>query len=236
VDSRFQKAVECQLKNPNLTICDAMKLANFSLWEQEDRSKYMMDVGLLNKPKKDDFATTPAQQSITVSRSNSEFISSVTMSANSIVTSAPAKKAKIPHSTATAMQLRCVAVLEEKSKHSTAFKRVTVVYAWEKGKGDGMSGRTVAELIRNNCGISLCPRTIQKKVKEGKIRCLPLRRGPKGNIPELQYNNLSAAFESFVTINQINGNMRMCSGKKCGPLIFKYMVIVRDVVPTEGDC
>jgi hypothetical protein len=57
VDSRFQKAVEYQLKNPNLTICDAMKLADFSLHEREDKSKYMMVVCLLNKTKKDDFVT-----------------------------------------------------------------------------------------------------------------------------------------------------------------------------------
>jgi hypothetical protein len=37
-DSCFQKAVEYQLKNPNLTICDAMKLANFSLREQEENA------------------------------------------------------------------------------------------------------------------------------------------------------------------------------------------------------
>ncbi len=101
------------------------------------------------------------------------------------------------------------------------------VYAREKGKGDGISARTVAELITHDYGISLCPRTIQKKVKEGKIGCLPLRHGSKGNIPELHYKNLCAAFESFVIINQINGNMCMCSGKKYGPLIFKFVY---------GDC
>jgi len=99
------------------------------------------------------------------------------------------------------------------------------VYVWEKGNGDDMSARTVAELIRNDCGISLCPQTIQKKVKEGKIECLPLRCGPKRNIPELHYNNLCAVFESFVTINQINGNICMCSGKKYGPLIFKVVYV-----------
>ena len=87
-DSCFQKAVEYQLKNPNLTVCDAMKLADFSLREQEDKAKYMMILRLLNKTKNDDFVTPPAQ-------SNSEPISSVTMSAadSSITTSAPAKKA-----------------------------------------------------------------------------------------------------------------------------------------------
>ena len=138
----------------------------------------MMDVCLPNKGKKDDFATPPAQKSITVSRSNSELISSVTMSADSVVTSAPVKKAKIPHSTATAMQLRLLAALEKKNEYNTVFKCATVVYAREKGKGGGISARTVAELIRNDCGISICPQTIQKKVKEGKIGCLPLRCGP----------------------------------------------------------
>ncbi len=52
---------------------------------------------------------------------------------------------------------------------------------------------------------------------------MPLRRGPKGNIPELHYKNLCAAFESFITINQINGNMQMCSAKKYGPLVFKVV-------------
>ena len=101
MDSCFQKAVEYQLKNPNLTVRDAMKLANFNLREREDKAKNMIFVRLLNnKTKKDDFVTPPAQQSITMSRSNSEPISSVTMSADSGNTSAPAKKAKIIRSTA----------------------------------------------------------------------------------------------------------------------------------------
>ena len=41
-DSRFQKAVEYQIKNPNLTVYDSMKLADFSLREREDKAKYMM--------------------------------------------------------------------------------------------------------------------------------------------------------------------------------------------------
>ncbi len=39
-DSRFQRAVEYQIKNPNLTVCDAVKLADFSLREREDKAKY----------------------------------------------------------------------------------------------------------------------------------------------------------------------------------------------------
>jgi len=128
-----------------------MKLADFSLREREDKRKYMMVLRILNKTKKDEFVTLPAQTITTMSRSNSEPISSVTMSAaDSSITSGPVKKAKIIRSTATAI------------------------------------------LIRNDCGISLCPRTIQKKVKAGKTGCWPLRSGPKGNIPELHYKNLCA--------------------------------------------
>ena len=172
----------------------------------------MMVLRLLNKTKKDDFVTPPPQSITTMSRSISE---PVTMSSgdSSLVTSAQAKKAKIVRSTATVMQMRCMAALEKKKEYNTAFKHATILYAREKGKNDGMSARIVTDLIRNDCWISLCPRTIQK-VKEGKIRCSPLRCGPKGNIPELHYKNLCAAYESFVTINQINGNMQMCSAKK----------------------
>jgi hypothetical protein len=54
-------------------------------------------------------------------------------------------------------------LLEKKKEYNIAFKRVTVVYAWEKGKDDGMSARTVADLIRNDCGISDCNSKQQRK-------------------------------------------------------------------------
>ena len=159
-DSRFQKAVEYQIKNPNLTVYDSMKLADFSLREREDKAKYMMVLRLLNKTKKDDFVTPPAQLSITtVSRSSSDLISSVTMSADGVgvgVTSAPAKKAKHVRSTATAKQMLRKAAFEKKNEYNTAFKRATIVYAREKGKDDGLSARAVADMIRNDCGIDLC--------------------------------------------------------------------------------
>jgi hypothetical protein len=122
-DSRFQKAVEYQIKNPNLTVYDSMKLADFSLREREDKAKYMMVIRLLNKTKKDDFVTPPALPSITVSRSSSDLISSVTMSADGVgvgVTSAPAKKAKHVRSTATAKQMLRKAAFEKKNEYNTA--------------------------------------------------------------------------------------------------------------------
>ena len=72
-------------------------------------------------------------------------MSSVTMSADGGITSAPAKKATLVHSTAIATQMRRKAAFEKKKEYNTAFKRATIVYAQEKGKDDGVSARTVAD-------------------------------------------------------------------------------------------
>ena len=107
-DSCFQLATEYLLKNPNLTVQDAMKLADFSPSVWNDKAKYIMVICPWNKTKIDDSFTLPAQSIETMSRQNSEEpMSSVTMSAESNVTSPPAlaKKAKITHETAAAAQL-----------------------------------------------------------------------------------------------------------------------------------
>ena len=59
------------------------------------------------------------------------------MSAESGITSAPAKEMKIICSTTTAMQMRRMAALEKTKEYNIAFKCVTVVHALEKGKDDG---------------------------------------------------------------------------------------------------
>ena len=41
--------------------------------------------------------------------------------------------------------------------------------------------------------------------------------------PRAALQNLCAAYELFVSINQIKGKMGMCSVKKYGPLIFKFV-------------
>ena len=134
-DSRLQKAVEYLLKNPNLTVQDGMKLADFSQGEQNDKAKYMMVIGLWNKSKKDDFVTPPSQLISTVSRQNTEeTLSTVTMSAESDVTS-PAEveeTVKLTRATATAAQLHCIARMKKMKECNTAFKCATIMYAREK--------------------------------------------------------------------------------------------------------
>jgi hypothetical protein len=205
VDSCYQKAIEYLVKNPNLTVQEGMTLADFSPHEHEDKAKYVMVICLLNKTDKtrNDVFTKPPALSITVSMP-SEPVSSVTM----MPTKESAPATTIPRSTSTAVQLHRITAAKKKREYNTAFKRATLMYAREKEKGkSGMSARNVTELIQNEFKVDLCPQTIQKKVKEGNIGCLPLRRGPQGNIPEQHYSNLCLAFESFIRINQINGTV-----------------------------
>ncbi len=153
-----------------------------------------------------DAFVTPHPQSVVVSSRSDHCgtLSSVTFASSQPAPPAVLKKAR---STVTAAQLCQAEALQKKKAHNAAFKRATITYDCKRKKDDGMSARAVVDLIRVHTGVELCVRTIQKKVKEGEIGCSPLRRGLKGNIPECHYNNLLMAFESFVRINQINGNV-----------------------------
>jgi hypothetical protein len=98
------------------------------------------------------------------------------------------------------------------------------MYAQERAKGKlGMSASSVIELIQNKTKVELSARTIHKKVQEGEIRTLPLRRGPQCNNPELHYRNLCLAFKSYIRINQIDGTVQECGPKKVGPCIYKVI-------------
>jgi hypothetical protein len=124
VDSRFQTAIEYLHKNSNLIVRDAMKLADFSSGEQNDKAKYVMVIRLWNKTKKDDFITPPTQSIATVSRQNCEGpMSSVTMSEeNDDITHPPAltQKATITRATATAVQLHHVTRMKKKKDYNIA--------------------------------------------------------------------------------------------------------------------
>jgi hypothetical protein len=97
------------------------------------------------------------------------------------------------------------------------------LYARQWEKPDGMSAQEVVDLIKNETGVELSWRTIQQKVKDGNVGTSPLQRGAKGNIPERHYRNLCIAYESYVTINQLNGKLHACRPKRVGPLVHKVI-------------
>ena len=225
-DSRYQKAVELLERCQNLKVPEAMMLAKFSTRDQACRTKRQMIYRLWNKAKskqvKGNAFVTPPPHSVTIT--DQETFSSVTFSAPSHPSPPAAVPVKKPRATVTATQLRQAEAAQKKKEHNAAFKRATIMYDLERKKGDGgMSARAVVELIRLDTHVQLCARTIQKKVKEGEIGVSPIRRGPKGNIPERHYTNLCMAFKSFVRINQLNGNVRVLSQKRLAPLLKKVI-------------
>ena len=62
-----------------------------------------------------------------------------------------------------------------------------------------------------------------EEMKDGAVGLLQLRRGPKGFIPEHHFNNLCIAFETFIRINQMNGNTQVLAPKRAGPLVHKVI-------------
>jgi len=203
-----------------------MKLADFTADVQKCPAKQMW-IRRRNKKETAVSITTPTT-SVCVDYAVGDSgggISSVSMSE----IASPPTKVKRTQWPASAMQARYTEAIEKKTKHSTAFKHATIVYAREKTKGkDGMSTRSTAELVSMQHKVSISARSILRKVKEGNIGTSPLRQGPKGNIPALHFNNLCIAFQSFIRINQLNGSMRVLGPKKVGPLVHKVIYGVDD--------
>jgi hypothetical protein len=94
------------------------------------------------------------------------------------------KKVKRTRDTSGATQTKRVAALRKKEGYKIAFKHASSVYAREKAKKGGMSESSVSKMIKKEFNVYVTPRTIQRQVKNGNIGTLPIRHGPKGNIPK----------------------------------------------------
>ena len=129
-----------------------------------------------------DAFVTPPSNSVTISGQGT--LSSMTFSESSHPSPPAAVAMKKPRATMTAAGLRQAEAISKKKEHNAAFKRATIMYDCERKKVDGLSAQAVVELIQLDTHVQLCAQTIQKKVKEGEIGVSPLRRGPKGNIPD----------------------------------------------------
>ena len=172
-DSRVNKAIVALTEYPNMTIPEAMKLADFTPPEILCKAKYMWVYRraekILNRSKA--FLTPPTMRCVEVVSG----VSMSTLSSSESVTSPPSpppvasppNKVKRTRWPAAASQARRAQKLHKKQQYNKAFKHATIAYAREKAKGiSGMSARMVTEIVRNEFKVNLCPRTIQKKVKD----------------------------------------------------------------------
>ena len=198
-DSRIDKAIVALTKYPNMTISEAMELTDFTPPEILCKAKYMWVYWrakkILNRSKA--FLTSPTTRCVEVVSgvSMSTLSESVTSTPSPPVASPP-NKVKRTRWPAAATQARRAQQLHKKQQYNKAFKHATIAYAREKAKEkSGMSARMVTEIVRNELKVNLCPQTIQKKVKDGAVGVSPLRRGPKGFIPEHALFYTSASFQ-----------------------------------------
>ena len=218
-----ERAVELYRKHPTLSVPQLMKLADFPANELDDRALHMCIYCRIKKwqiiPKRDVYKTPPPT---TVDVSGQQgTLSSVTASAVSVT--APPQKVKRVRMTASAAQTVRAAKKVAADTHKIAVKRATRIYTGEKEKTDGKLAQYVVDLVKKEFKVSLCARTIQRKVKNGEIGTSPVRRGPKGSIPDIHYKNILIAFESFVTISQLNGKARKTTQKKLSTRLWKVL-------------
>jgi hypothetical protein len=224
VDSCFKKAVGFLKKYQNMALSGAMKLADFSVQEQACCAKRMVLHCLWKKAKdsnEDDYVTSLLELIDLLKKGT--MLSTTEDSSGVEEVTVETKSTKVPRIQLSikSAQLHHTAAVKEKRQYNKAFKHATVIHDRKQKKTDGMSAQTVANLIKNELGVQLSWWTIQQKVKDGNVVILPLRQGPKGNIPNHHYHNLCMAYKSFLTINQLNGALRVCRPQRVGPLVHK---------------
>ena len=221
--ARVERAVELYKKHPKLSVPQLMKISDFPTEDINDRAVRACIYRRIKKwtiiPREDAYKTPPPT-TVVASRLPGT-LSSVTASAESVT--APPQNVNRVRMTASAAQTMRAAKKMASESHKIAMKHATTVYAREKEKTDGKSAQYVVDLIQKEFKVNLSARTIQRKVKNGEIGTSPVRHGPKGSIPEFHYKNLLMAFESFVTICQLNGKARETVHKRLATRIRKVL-------------
>jgi hypothetical protein len=199
-----------------------MIVGGFSEEEQQDRAKqaWIYCRWKKNSTKAMNNAPTPLF-SIRINNKaavvdEEEPLSSVTSASGTLSDGDKAKRVQMTRSAAQSIRM---ARQQEKKKYNHAFKQATIVFAREQQKKGGLLARGVTKLVKNEYNVDVCPRTVQIYVKKSNIGVLPQRRGPKGKINDHHYKNLCLAFESFVMIHQINGNVRKQTYKTLAALL-----------------
>jgi hypothetical protein len=172
-DLRVDKAIVALTKYPNMTIPEAMKLADFNPPEILCKAKYMWVYWRAEKilNRSNAFLTPPTARFVeVVSGVSISTLSESVTSPPSPPVASPPNKVKRTRWPAAASQARRAQNFHKKQQYNKAFKHATIAYAREKAKGkSSMSARMVTEIVRNEFKVNLCPRTIQKKVKDGAV-------------------------------------------------------------------
>ena len=64
----------------------------------------------------------------------------------------------------------------------------------------------ITTIVNEQFGTTLNAWTVRRYVNKEFAGDSPIKKGPEGNIPDKIFNVLTKALESYVRINQVNGN------------------------------
>ena len=92
------------------------------------------------------------------------------------------------------------------NNEAEAHIEATRLYEEQKTIPNGMSARAVVDQVNEHFGSNISKRTVQYYVQVGKAGMAPSKRGPTpGRLSEPTFELVLSAFETFVQINQANG-------------------------------
>ena len=109
---------------------------------------------------------------------------------------------------ATAKQAQQMRVNKKKlsENKSAAHIKATLIYEEQKQMTNGMSAAEVVTIVNREYGTNINHRTVQRYVQKGKAGLPPVNSGPPpGRLADSTFNVILTAFESYVQINQPNG-------------------------------
>lgn len=214
------KAVKALIKYPNLATSDAMKLAGFPEEDTKKKHLWRLIVRRLpgrNKREFQKLATTceydgSISGDSTTRTSNPDEVGGSSMSTTTISpltepSLSSSKEPKRRRLNSQQKQDKRAEDLEKKEEYKLAHKTATLKFDEERNKEEGgLSVRQVAEKTKAKFkGVGPSASTIHHYVVNlGLVGVSPLKMGPEGSIPQLQYKALCMAVSSKLRINQLN--------------------------------
>ena len=215
------KAVKALIKYPNIATSDAMILAGFPEADTKKKHLWKLIVRRLPGKGKREFRklATPAVESCNESNSGDcsttkpdevvggSSVSSTTISPLTEPSLPSSKKQKRRRLNSQQKQDKRAEDLEKRVEYKIAHKTATLKFDEERNKKEGgLSVRQVAEKIKTKFnGVGPSASTIHHYVVNlGLVGVSPLKMGPEGSIPQLQYKALCTAVSSKLRINQLN--------------------------------
>lgn len=206
INKLVKAAVKFLLEYPSIKVPMAMRAVKFTAEESEDRAKQMRVRRALEKEKGKQPDGSNVAVAIGVGTPGTS--DSVVNVANSVAATSTVIAQKIEaKSRKKSLEAQKDRVLKKRKKDKVdeAYIYATELYSQERKKANGMSARDVAELTEKKFGVGPCSRTITRLVNEQGLVSQPAPKvGAPGKLPSWAFTTLCTAFESFISINQLN--------------------------------